>query len=148
PGAGSGPEVRQAALILAVSFAAAGLVAAGGAALGRTLPAFIAGLAFVPLVLLACGRTLAFYADTQSGEPLARALASRVPDGRVRYERCYSPGTDFMLARVSEILDPRGRVTTSNYQLRYRERLIERGEWTVLLAPPDPDDVTVIVRPA
>jgi 4-amino-4-deoxy-L-arabinose transferase-like glycosyltransferase len=141
-------EVRRAGPLLAAAFAGAGLVAVLAAATRRTWVAFVAGLGFVPLIAIAAGRPLRGYAAAQSGAPLAGALASRAPDGKVRYERCYSPGTDFVLARVSEILDPGGRVTTSNYQLRYRARLIERGEWTVRSSPPEPDDAAVIVRPA
>ncbi len=65
----------------------------------------------------------------------------------MRYEFCYSPGTDFLLGRSSELVAPLGRETTSNYQVRYRALLVERGQWTALAAPGD-SWVAVVVRPA
>jgi 4-amino-4-deoxy-L-arabinose transferase-like glycosyltransferase len=81
-----------------------------------------------------------------SGAALARAIASRGPGG-VRYERCYSPGTDYLLGRRSSLVSPRGAETTSNYQLRYRDSLIARGQWTALEAPPPGDPAVFVVRP-
>jgi len=72
------------------------------------------------------GRTLvarAMARGVASGAPLARAVEA-AGGGRLRYERCYSPGTDYLLGRGSTLVSERGEETTSNYQLRYRETLI------------------------
>jgi len=117
------------------------------AALSRPERAFVGVLLFTPVVLLAAGPPLLRYAASQSGEPLARAIEATAPGGRVRYEACYSPGTDFLLGRRGELVSALGRETTSNYQLRHRAALIARGQWTPLAAP-DTTRPEVIVRPA
>jgi 4-amino-4-deoxy-L-arabinose transferase-like glycosyltransferase len=104
-------------------------------ALGRPERAFVGVLLFTPVVLLAAGPPLLRYAASQSGEPLARSVAATTPGGRVRFEACYSPGTDFVLGRRSALVSALGRETTSNYQLRYRGTLVARGQWTPLAAP-------------
>lgn len=81
-----------------------------------------------------------------SGAALSRAIASHGPGG-VRYERCYSPGTDYLLGRSSSLVSPRGAETTSNYQFRYRDSLIARGQWTAHEAPPPGDRATFVIRP-
>ncbi len=118
------------------------------ASVGRPERAFVGVLLFTPVVLLAAGGTLQRYAISQSGEPLARSIAATRPGGRVRFESCYSPGTDFLLGRRSALVSAVGRETTSNYQLRYRATLVARGEWTPLAAAPDSNGADVIVRPA
>lgn len=118
------------------------------AALGRPERAFIGILLFTPVVLFAAGEPLLRYAASQSGEPLARAITATAPGGFVRYEWCYSPGTDFRLGRRSALVSRRGDETTSTYQARYRATLVERGQWTPLAAAPDSDRVDVIVQPA
>src|SRR5262249_41249551 len=75
---------------------------------------------------------LAAYSKTQSGEPLARAIRATSPGARVRYESCYSPGTDYSLGRTSILVSELGLETTSNYQTRYRRQLIARGLWTAV----------------
>ena len=122
-------------------------------ALGRPERAFLGVLLFTPVILLAAGSPLLRYAASQSGEPLARSIADTAPGGRVRFEACYSPGTDFALGRRSALVSALGRETTSNYQLRYRAALAARGEWTPLAAPGYPrgarvaNRVEVVVRP-
>ncbi|HET6317915.1 MAG TPA: hypothetical protein VFG86_15785, partial [Chloroflexota bacterium] len=59
--------------------------------------ALVASLLFTPLVFVIGGPALARYAATQSGAPLAQAIARRADGKHVRFESCYSPGTDFML---------------------------------------------------
>jgi len=118
------------------------------AALGRPDRAFIGILLFTPVLLFAMGEPLLRYAASQSGEPLARAITATVPGGFVRYQWCYSPGTDFRLGRRSALVSTLGHETTSTYQVRYRATLIARGQWTPLAAAPDSDRVDVIVRPA
>jgi 4-amino-4-deoxy-L-arabinose transferase-like glycosyltransferase len=118
------------------------------AALGRPDRAFIGILLFTPVALFALGEPLQRHADSQSGEPLARAIAATAPGGFVRYQWCYSPGTDFRLGRRSALVSERGDETTSTYQVRYRDTLVARGQWTPLAAAPDSDRVDVIVRPA
>jgi 4-amino-4-deoxy-L-arabinose transferase-like glycosyltransferase len=115
-------------------------------ALGRPERAFVGVLLFTPVILLAAGSPLLRYAASQSGQPLARSIADTAPGGRVRFEACYSPGTDFVLGRRSALVSALGRETTSNYQLRYRATLVARGEWTPLAAP-DSARVEVVVRP-
>ncbi len=102
-------------------------------------------LCAVPIVLTAGSDPID--ADlAPSGAALSRAIASRGPGG-VRYERCYSPGTDYLLGHGSSLVSPRGAETTSNYQLRYRDSLIARGQWTPLEAPPPGDRAAFVVRP-
>src|SRR5205085_7576016 len=87
------------------------------------------------------------YAQDQSGMPLARAIRAAAPGARVRFEYCYSPGTDFVLDRISSLVSRTGRETTSNYQMRYRKTLIARGQWTPQdTIPVEPAEV--VVRPA
>ncbi len=140
-----------AAKLLAGCFAYVALRSAA-AAVGRPERAFVGVLLFTPVVLLAGAPVLTRYADSQSGEPLARSIQATRPGGRVRFESCYSPGTDYVLGRRSELVSVLGRETTSNYQLRYRAALVARGEWTPLAAVPDSaraaDAADVIVRPA
>src|SRR5262249_57340164 len=58
----------------------------------------------------------------------------------VRYEACYSPGTDFLLQRRSVVVSATGDPLTSNYAVRYRNVLRRRGLWPLVdsaaLAPP------------
>jgi 4-amino-4-deoxy-L-arabinose transferase-like glycosyltransferase len=135
------------AKIIAACFAYVALRSAA-AALGRPDRAFIGILLFTPVVLFAAGEPLLRYADSQSGEPLARAITAIAPDGFVRHEACYSPGTDFRLGRRSELVSALGHETASTYQARYRTALVARGQWTPLAAVPGTDPADVIVRPA
>jgi 4-amino-4-deoxy-L-arabinose transferase-like glycosyltransferase len=101
-------------------------------------------LAFTPLLAAAAiARLRTMPAPT--GAPLARSIAA-AGGGRVRYEDCYSPGTDFLLGQTSTIVSRDGRETTSNYQSRYRATLALRGMWKVLGRPPDHDDARFVVR--
>jgi 4-amino-4-deoxy-L-arabinose transferase-like glycosyltransferase len=109
--------------------------------LGRL--AWVASLAFVPLLVTAGHPWLRRAADASSGAPLAAAI--RATGARtVRCEWCYSPGTDFLLGRSSTLVSAGGEETTSNYQVRYARALRARGLWTPLAAPPAvPADVVV-----
>jgi len=135
------------AKIIAACFAYVALRSAA-AALGHPDRAFIGILLFTPVVLFAAGQPLLRHADSQSGEPLARAITVIAPGGFVRYEACYSPGTDFRLGQRSALVSALGDETTSTYQARYHSTLLARGLWTPLAAAPDSDRVDVIVRPA
>jgi len=92
-----------------------------------------------PLLLLAGAPAMQRAATAASGAPLARALAA-AGTGSVRYEDCYSPGTDYLLAKPSTVVSATGRPLTSNYAVRYRDTLRRRGQWTLVdslaLAPP------------
>lgn len=107
----------------------------------------LAGLLFAPLLLTAGSPWLVRYAERQSGEPLAEAIA-RSGAASVVYDNCYSPGSDFRLGRLSEVVSEGGHVLTSNYVVRYRDSLEARGRWrfhpSVEAAPP----TDVIVLPA
>jgi 4-amino-4-deoxy-L-arabinose transferase-like glycosyltransferase len=122
------PSAFAAAKLAALLF---GAVAALGiaAALARPAAAFAGALLFTPIVMLAAGSPLRAYAETESGAALARAVAAAAPGAAVRYEACYSPGTDFLLGRRGSLESERGLETTSVYQSRYRETLIARGQW-------------------
>ena len=63
-----------------------------------------------------------------SGASMARAVAAAGGPPTV-YQRCYSPGTDFLLGRASTLVSERGEETTSNYIARYRDSLVARGQW-------------------
>jgi 4-amino-4-deoxy-L-arabinose transferase-like glycosyltransferase len=106
--------------------------------------AFPALLLVTPgLLLLGQGR-LHEEAERASGAPLARAI--RGSGARtVRYEGCYSPGTDYLLGRCGTLVSGDARETTSNYQVRYAPALRRRGLWTALDADASPVDV--VVRP-
>ena len=67
------------------------------------------------------------------GAPLAAAVTTS-GGGPVRYQGCYSPGTDFLLGRSSELVSALGQETTSNYIVRYRESLVARGLWKAVAA--------------
>lgn len=112
---------------------------------GRLPRPLVAGLLFAPLLLTAGSPWIVRYATTQSGEPLAEAV-SRAGAATVLYDNCYSPGSDFRLGRLSEVVSEGGHVLTSNYVIRYRDSLEARGQWrfhpTTQSAPPT--DVVVV----
>ncbi len=110
-------------------------------------PAWALGavLAFTPLLLAAGAVTLREYAHTTSGDRLARAIAAAGP-GALRYEDCYSPGTDFVLGRPSLVVSALGHPLTSNYAVRYRELLRERGQWTLVDDPATAPPAEFIIR--
>ncbi|MCC6349846.1 MAG: glycosyltransferase family 39 protein [Candidatus Eisenbacteria bacterium] len=114
---------------------------------GRLPRPLLAGLLFAPLLLTAGSPWLVRYARQESGEPMAEAIA-RTGAGTVLYDNCYSPGSDFRLGRVSEVVSEGGHVLTSNYVVRYRDSLEARGQWrfhSSLEAAPATD---VVVLPA
>jgi 4-amino-4-deoxy-L-arabinose transferase-like glycosyltransferase len=117
------------------------------AGIGRPGGAFVGALLFTPVVLFAAAGPLLGYAATQSGESLAHAIQTSAPAAAVRYESCYSPGTDFMLGRMSTVVSADGRELTSEYQMRYRRTLVRRGQWTPLSVTPV-GGADVVVRPA
>jgi hypothetical protein len=112
------------------------------------LPGYLLiGLSFAPLVLVGGAVWIERYTQQHSGAALAQAIDAS-GGGAVRYEDCYSPGTDFLLDRVSTVVSASGSPLTSNYIVRYRELLTRRGLWrlhaTASTAPP----AAVIVRSA
>ena len=111
--------------------------------------AFVAMLLFTPLVLVVGRPALLDYARSQSGAGLAQAVVA-AGGGPVRFEACYSPGTDYLLGRRGTLVDVSGAETTSNYQLRYRDALIARGLWIPVAAVDlaAADTATVVVRSA
>jgi 4-amino-4-deoxy-L-arabinose transferase-like glycosyltransferase len=114
---------------------------------GRLPRPLLAALLLAPLALTAGSPWLVRYARSQSGEALAAAL-SAPGTGTVLYDNCYSPGSDFRLGRLSNVVSEGGHVLTSNYVVRYRDTLRARGQWrlhdSVESAPP----TDVIVLPA
>jgi len=102
-------------------------------------------LAFTPLVLLGGSIKLREYAHTTSGERLARAIWEAGP-GALRYEDCYSPGTDFLLGRPSLVVSALGHPLTSNYAVRYRDTLRQRGQWTLVDDPASAPPADFIIR--
>jgi 4-amino-4-deoxy-L-arabinose transferase-like glycosyltransferase len=138
--------MAQTAVWFAAAFAVAGIA---GVAIARRRPAQALALnAAFPAILLVLGYPqLRAYAESQSGEPLARAIRAVSPDARVCYEYCYSPGTDYFLGHTSTLVSPLGRETTSNYQVRYRGQLMARGQWTALDTIP-PERTEIVVRSA
>jgi Dolichyl-phosphate-mannose-protein mannosyltransferase len=125
----------------------AGLVIAAGIAFWRRR-----GPAFLLTLVLAATPVLAFFAVRRlheppaelSGAPLARAIRA-AGGGAVRYEGCYSPGTDFLLGRTSQLVSALGEETTSNYLVRYRPQVEARGLWTAFDRPPSAG-AAIIVR--
>ncbi|MBI5709825.1 MAG: glycosyltransferase family 39 protein [Candidatus Eisenbacteria bacterium] len=135
------------ARLLAQGFAALALFSLSVALSGRPRVAILNAALFTPVLLAGSLLALWDHAFRHSGAPLAVAIAT-FGGGPVRYESCYSPGTDYLRGRISTIVSARGRETTSNYQVRYRESLIARGEWTPLAAAPPGDGTDVVVRPS
>lgn len=100
---------------------------------------------FTPVVLFAGYPWLAPAALATSGAPLARAIAA-VGAKTVCYEDCYSPGTDFLLGTRSSVVSALGHPITSNYVVRYRTTLRERGQWRLFDGPSAAPESDVIVR--
>ena len=104
-------------------------------------------LLVIPLALVAGSPTLVRYARTQSGEPLADALHAAGAT-TVLYDNCYSPGSDFRLGRLSEVVSEGGHVLTSNYVVRYRDTLEVRGQWRLRTSADAAPPTDAIVLPA
>jgi hypothetical protein len=156
--AGPAHALETLPLVIAVThtlpFAVAVMVAAAGVCVfaARTRQpgtALGAALIWFPTLVVAGLAMLAPLARAfrlPSGAGLARAVAAAGP-GSVRYERCYSPGTDFLLGRPSTLVSAEGAETTSNYQWRYRSSLAARGLWTPSASPSESDSARFVVRP-
>jgi len=142
------PSLYAPAGKLASAFAAMAAISILGILIPRTRLTLPAVLAFTPLTLWIAGPALVSYAQTQSGEPLGRAMAAAAREGSVRFEYCYSPGAEFALGRHVDVLTHQGVELTSTYQSRYRNALIARGQWLPQSEIPSPDTAVVIVRPA
>ena len=116
-----------------------------GRSAARLPPRLLAALSLAPIVLIGGAPWISQYMHRHSGAALADAIHAS-GDGDVRYEDCYSPGTDFLLDRRSAVVSASGAPLTSNYVVRYRELLGQRGQWrlypTAEAAPP----AAVIVR--
>jgi 4-amino-4-deoxy-L-arabinose transferase-like glycosyltransferase len=115
---------------------------------GRARSTIALILLFTPALLVAGHSRLYLHTDGDSGEALARAIAALGGAPPVRCERCYSPGTDYLLNRRSVIVTARGHQTTSTYQARYRDLLRSRGQWTMPEDARDAPPADVIVRPS
>ena len=135
-------------VILSLLASVLGAVAAVVVVLARRRPdlAFLIQGAFVSAVLVSGHPVLVAYASSQSGEALGRAILDVKPHARVVYDHCYSPGTDFVLGRTSNLVSQRGYETTSNYQIRYRATLLASGRWNALDHVPTSAEVVVCPR--
>ena len=111
----------------------------------RPVWVFSAMLAFLPLLLALGSGRLREEAHVTSGDRLARAIAASGA-ASIRYEDCYSPGTDFLLGKPSTVVSALGHPLTSNYAVRYRETLQQRGLWTPVDDPTRAPAADVIVR--
>lgn len=101
----------------------------------------------IPIVMwLAGGPALIGLARRESGQPLAEAIRARAAAGAIRYERCYSPGTDYLLGRDSDVVSELGHEIRSTYQIRYRETLAARGLWTPHAIAPEGEPPPFLVR--
>ncbi|HYM80494.1 MAG TPA: glycosyltransferase family 39 protein [Candidatus Limnocylindria bacterium] len=109
---------------------------------------FFASLAVPILMIAAAAPALVAHARKASGAPLAEAIRKSAPDTQVRYEHCYSPGTDYLLGRPSTLVSERGHEIRSTYQIRYRQTLIARGHWTPRDTIPQASGDDVVVRRA
>jgi len=92
---------------------------------------FAAVLLATPVLLAAGWPALQRQARDASGAGLAHALAA-AGAASVRYEDCYSPGTDYLLAHRSTVVSATGHPLTSNYAVRYRDTLRRRGQWPLV----------------
>jgi 4-amino-4-deoxy-L-arabinose transferase-like glycosyltransferase len=106
---------------------------------------FAAALLFAPLVLVGGWPWLGPLAQQESGAALANAIRAS-GGGTVRYEDCYTPGTDYLLAQRSTVVSATGTPLTSNYAIRYRETLRARGQWTLVDPAAVAPAADVIVR--
>lgn len=104
-----------------------------------------AALLFAPLVLVGGWPWLGPLAQRESGAALAKAIRAG-GGGAVRYEDCYTPGTDYLLAQRSTVVSATGTPLTSNYAVRYRETLRARGQWPLLDSAAAAPAANVIVR--
>jgi 4-amino-4-deoxy-L-arabinose transferase-like glycosyltransferase len=117
---------------------------------GRARIVFAVVVLAVPIALVALIPGQLRRIEALSGEPLAAAIRAAGSPGHapaVRYERCYSPGTDFLLGTRGILVSPNADQTTSVYQARYRESLRQRGWWTILANADSAPPAGVIVRP-
>ena len=102
-------------------------------------------LLFTPMVLIIGSPWLIEYARQHSGVALAGAIRTS-RGGSVLYEGCYAPGADFLLDRSSAVASDNGAPLTSNYILRYRDRLQRRGQWRLYATAADAPAVDIVVR--
>lgn len=110
------------------------------------LPArLLVALALAPLLLVGGAPWISDYMHRHSGAALADAIRAS-GGGDVRYEDCYSPGTDFLLDQRSAVVSATGAPLTSNYVVRYRELLGQRGQWRLYPTPQAAPPAAVIVR--
>jgi 4-amino-4-deoxy-L-arabinose transferase-like glycosyltransferase len=100
------------------------------------------------LGLVAAMPSLLRYARAHSGAGLAHAIRAAAPGAPIRYERCYSAGTQYLLGRSAEVVSESGRELRSSYQIRYRDTLIARGQWTPLANPSARPLPEIVVRSA
>ena len=113
-----------------MAWSAAAMWDAGGWGRLRTALLVVA-LLFTPLLGGTAVLTQQEVWWTSSGLSLTRMIeAAGAPP--TLYERCYSPGTDYLLGRTSPLVSERGEELTSNYVVRYREALATRGLWRPL----------------
>ena len=113
---------------------------------GTRLPRpLLAALLLTPLMLTVGSPWLGDYVRVHSGAALARAIRTS-GGGSVRYEGCYAPGTDFLLDQGSAVVSDNGAPLTSNYILRYRDLLRQRGQWSLYAAAADAPQVDIVVR--
>ena len=111
----------------------------------RPVWVFATMLLFTPLLIAVGHGRLRDEAEASSGQGLANAISASGA-GTIRYEDCYSPGTDFLLGRPSTVVSARGTPLTSNYAIRYRDALKSRGLWTLVDDASDASVAEVIVR--
>jgi uncharacterized membrane protein len=114
----------------------------------RRLPlALLLSLLFAPAMLVVGSPWLRAYARQHSGAALASAIRES-GGGRIMYEGCYAPGTDFLLDRNSAVVAATGSQLTSNYVLRYRDLLQQRGQWRLYATAADAPAADIVVRSA
>jgi len=113
---------------------------------GARLPLpLLLSLLFTPLVLVAGSPWLNSYVRVHSGAALAGAIRAS-GGGDVLYEGCYAPGTDYLLDRSSAVVSADGSPLTSNYILRYRDLLRQRGQWRLYATALEAPAVDIVVR--
>ena len=129
-------------VVPALAYVAAEVWGRRAARLPRPL---LVALLFTPLLLVGGAPWLNEYMQGHSGAALAGAIRAS-GGGAVRYEDCYSPGTDYLLDRGSAVVSATGAPLTSNYILRYRDTLRQRGQWPLYATAADAPPAAVIVR--
>src|SRR5262249_38336595 len=113
---------------------------------GARLPVpLLLGLLATPAFFVLASPWINAYAEQHSGAALAQAVRAS-GGGPGLYEGCYAPGADFLLDKTSAVASDTGGPLTSNYIVRYRDLLRQRGQWRLYGMASDAPRPDILVR--